>query len=279
MKPVAFAYACPAGIDEEVGLLGAVDGAKILAGGQTLGPLLNLRLAQPRLVIDITRIAELIRVEETRDAIVYGACITHAAFEDRRPPDAANGLLAEVARGIGYRAVRCRGTVGGSLAYADPAADWIAALAALDAEVLITGPRGRRRVRVTAFMRGAMAPDLDSAELIDGVSVPRVSARARYGYAKICRKVGEFPEAIGVVVHDPARDDVRLVSGATGGRPIVLSAPDVMPKAPPGLPAPQHFDMTCAMESLRREGLGDSRYELKIHAVALKRALEQATSR
>ena len=279
MKPAAFAYWCPASIEEAVRLLSDNAGAKILAGGQTLGPLLNLRLAQPRLVIDITRIAELIRVEETRDAIVYGACITHAAFEDRRLPDAANGLLAQVAAGIGYRAVRARGTMGGSLAHADPAADWIAALAALDADVLVTGAAGRRRVPVTAFMRGAMAPDLDGAELIDGISVPRLSGEARYGFAKICRKVGEFPEAIGVVVHDPARAYVRLVSGATAGRPIVLAPSDVARAADDGLPSAQHFDPDHAMASLRRAGLGDDRYELTIHAVALKRALEQAAAR
>ena len=278
MKPVRFAYARPARIDEAIRLLRENANAKILAGGQTLGPLLNLRLVQPDLVVDITRIAELTRVEETREAIVYGACITHAAFEDRRLPDAANGLLARVAAGIGYRAVRSRGTVGGSLAYADPAADWIAAFAALDAQVLIAGPAGRRRVPVSAFVRGAMASDLAAAELVDAVEVPRLSSGARCGFAKICRKSGEYAEAIGVVVHDPARDYLRFVAGATGGRPIVLGAADVVREPGAGLPPAKLFEMDRAKESLRRGGLGDDIFELNIHAAALRRALAQAAA-
>lgn len=278
MKPVAFAYARPAQVDEAVRLVAENPGARILAGGQTLGPLLNLRLVQPDLVVDITRIGELTRVEAMSDAIVYGACITHAAFEDRRLPDATDGLLAQVAAGIGYRAVRSRGTIGGSLAYADPAADWISALAALDAQVLVTGPAGRRRVPVTAFIRGALAADLDAAELVDGVSVPRLSAQARCGFAKICRKTGEFAEAIGVVVHDPARDYLRLVSGATGGRPIAVPASEVARNRRAGLPSSDQFDLDCVMACLRRGGLGEDRYELRVHAVALKRALAQAAA-
>jgi carbon-monoxide dehydrogenase medium subunit len=278
MKPVAFAYARPTQLDEAIRLIGEQHNAKILAGGQTLGPLLNLRLVQPDLVIDITRISELTRVEETREAITYGACITHAAFEDRRLADAANGFLSAVASGIGYRAVRSRGTVGGSLAYADPAADWITAFAALDAQVFVSGPAGRRRVAANVFMRGALAPDLAGGELVDGVEVPRLSGQARWGFAKICRKVGEFAEAIGAVVHDPARGYLRLVAGATGGRPIVLAAADVAHEPSEGLPAAKLFDMARAKESLRRAGLGDDAYELNIHAVALRRALEQAAA-
>ena len=97
---------------------------KILAGGQSLGPMLNLRLAQPDLLVDITRIPELKRVEETDDSLSIGACVTHADIEDGRVPDVTGGALRDVARGIAYRAVRNRGTIGGSLAHADPSADW-----------------------------------------------------------------------------------------------------------------------------------------------------------
>ena len=278
MKPVNFAYARPARIDEAVALLHDNASAKILAGGQTLGPLLNLRLVQPDLLIDVTRIPELTRVEETRDEIVYGACITHAAFEDRRLPDAANGLLAHVAAGIGYRAVRSRGTVGGSLAYSDPAADWVSAFAALDARVLVTGAAGRRRIGAAEFVRGPMAPDLDAGEMIDGIAVPLLSSGARWGFAKICRKAGEYAEAIGVVVYDPVRDYPRFVAGATGGRPIVLGASDVAQSTGDRLPTVDEFDSSRTKDSLRRAGLADDLYELNIHAVALRRALKQAAA-
>ena len=147
MKPVDFGYARPATIAEAVALLASNPDAKIIAGGQTLGPMLNLRLARPSLLVDVARIPELTRVDETADLVTLGAAITHAAIEDGRVPDFTNGYLARVAHGIAYRAVRNRGTVGGSLAHADPAADWLTAFVALDAEVVIAGPRGHARRR------------------------------------------------------------------------------------------------------------------------------------
>src|SRR5215210_5184325 len=98
-----------------------------IAGGQSLGPMLNLRLVQPDLLIDLTRIPELKQIEQTDDTIIVGACITHADIEDGRVPDVTGGALPAVARNIAYRAVRNRGTIGGSLTHAEPAADWLTA--------------------------------------------------------------------------------------------------------------------------------------------------------
>jgi carbon-monoxide dehydrogenase medium subunit len=278
MKPVAFGYERPKTIDEASRLLAAEPGAKVIAGGQTLGPMLNLRLAQPDLLVDVTRIAELARVDDDGDAIVLGACITHAAIEDRRVPDVTNGCLPAVARGIAYRAVRARGTVGGSLAHADPAADWLSCFAALGAEVLISGPGGRRRIGIREFVRGAMHTDLRPGEMVDGVRVPKLSKRSRTGFYKLCRKTGEFAEAIGMVVFDSERGHRRFVAGATGGAPIVID--DVAGLFRGGstadLPPPAAFDVPAAGERLKELGLGDDAYELRIHAVALKRALERA---
>ena len=125
MKPAAFDYVRPATLPEALALLAEVAEAKVLAGGQTLGPMLNLRLAQPPLLVDITRIAELAEVAEDGDGLWLGAIITHAAIEDGRVKDPTHGFLGKIAAGIGYRAVRTRGTIGGSLAHADPAADWL----------------------------------------------------------------------------------------------------------------------------------------------------------
>ena len=156
MKPVAFNYERPRTIAEAVRLLSGNPDAKILAGGQTLGPMLNLRLVQPALIVDVTRIPELTRVEEDGSAVILGACVTHASVEDKRITDPSNGFLAAVAHGIAYRAVRTRGTIGGSLAHADPAADWLSCLTALGAEVLLTGPHGQRRVSLRRFHAGRL---------------------------------------------------------------------------------------------------------------------------
>ena len=105
--------------------------------------------------------------------------------------------MARVAHGIGYRAVRTRGTIGGSLAHADPAADWLSCLSVLGAELVIARASGTRRVPVARFVRGALDTELDATELVTAVRVPRHSHRARFGYHKICRKEGEFADAIG----------------------------------------------------------------------------------
>jgi len=278
MKPVALGYERPTTIGEASRLLAAEPGAKVIAGGQTLGPMLNLRLAQPDLLVDITRIAELARVEDDGDAVVLGACVTHAAIEDRRVPDFTNGCLPAVARGIAYRAVRARGTVGGSLAHADPAADWLSCFAALGAEVFISGPEGRRRVVIQDFVRGAMHTDLRAGELVDGVRVPKLSKEARTGFYKLCRKTGEFAEAIGMVVFDSERSHRRFVAGATGGAPIIIDDMGGLFRRGEmaDLPKPDAFDVPAAEARLKALGLGGDAYELRIHAIALKRALEKA---
>lgn len=264
MKPVAFDYARPERIDEAVALLAANPEAKILAGGQTLGPMLNLRLAQPTLLIDITRIGELAAVTEVADAIMIGATVTHAAIEDGRIADPTGGFLARVAAGIAYRAVRSRGTIGGSLAHADPAADWLSCLSALGAEVLVRGAQGARSLALSGFMRGAMETELAHDELVLGIRVPKFSSRARFGYHKICRKTGEFAEAIGVVVDDPDRDLFRLVASTATGAPIVLEDKALS------------SDTAGLRHRLAEVGLGGDTYEMNVRVAALQRAMREA---
>lgn len=223
MKAARFDYARPEGLDETVALL-AGEGARAYAGGQSLGPMLNLRLARPTSLVDISRLSDLRAVEEGPDGVLYGAAITHAEFEDGAVADATGGVLASVARGIAYRAVRNRGTIGGSLAHADPAADWPTTLSALGARVHLVGPTGRREMGIEDFIRGAFETALAPGEIIAGVFLPRLSASARWGYRKSCRKLGEFAEAMCAVLADPARGVCRLAIGATEGKPIVLTA-------------------------------------------------------
>jgi carbon-monoxide dehydrogenase medium subunit len=221
MKPAAFGYVRPSTVAEALDALRSTPGARVLAGGQTLGPMLNLRLAQPPVLVDITRIPELAAVTEDEDAVTIGATVTHAAIEDGRIPDPTGGFLARVARGIGYRAVRTRGTIGGSLAHADPSADWLACLTALGAEVVIANGT-TFRMPLPSFVRGAMETELAPDDLLLGVRVPRFSREARFGFYKICRKAGEFADAIGVVVADRERGSVCVAAGATMPRPLVM---------------------------------------------------------
>jgi carbon-monoxide dehydrogenase medium subunit len=267
VKPSRFDYEVPRTLDAAITLLDGDPTAKLVAGGQTLGPMLNLRLVQPGLLIDITRIPDLTRVEETGDGVVYGACVTHAAIEDGRVPDPAGGALRRVARGIAYRAVRTRGTIGGSLAHADPAADWLSCLAALGAETIVFDGRARRTIPVATLMTGVFETAITGGEILDGVRVPRLSKQARFGYHKICRKTGEFAEAIGVVLIDPEHGVCRAVAGATESTPIVIE------NAAAFLPPDGSFDTLKA--ELGRRGLTDA-FSLQLHAVALQRAASEA---
>lgn len=271
MKPAAFDYVRPRDVGEAVRALAGNPGAKVLAGGQTLGPMLNLRLAQPALLVDITRIAELATVRNEQGGVTIGAIVTHAAIEDGLAPalsGAAGVFLRRVARGIAYRAVRTRGTVGGSVAHADPAADWISAFALLGCEVEIARPGGRRRMGIADFVRGAMEADLAADELVAGVRVPRFSAAARFGYHKICRKVGEFAEAIGAVAIDREAGMARAVAGASGGRPLAINLGEQAGAEPVSI-----GDME---RMLRAAGFSGDAYELKLAAVAVQRAHREA---
>jgi aerobic carbon-monoxide dehydrogenase medium subunit len=267
MKPVAFDYARPASVTEALQMLAGNREAKVLAGGQTLGPMLNLRLAQPALLVDITRIRELAAVGEDAEAVTIGATVTHAAIEDGRVPDPTGGFLAKVARGIAYRAIRTRGTIGGSLAHADPAADWLSCLAALGAEVVIAAPTGTRRLAVAGFVRGALETELAETELLAAVRIPRHSRAARFGFHKICRKVGEFADAIGVAAHDPDRQRTRLVASTAGGGPIIVEDVALDRARPP--------DVADLQVRLAQAGLTGDAYDLTLHATAVRRALQQ----
>ncbi len=268
MKPVDFELARPTTIAEALGLIAGSDGsAKLMAGGQTLGPMLNLRFVQPELIVDLSRIAELRRVEERSDGILLGACTPHAAIEDGRVRDVTGGMMPRVASRIAYRAVRTRGTIGGSIAHADPAADWLSCLSALGARISISGPGGRRETPLVGFVKGALETGLGSDEMIDGVMIPRLGPKARWGYHKICRKTGEFAEAIGAVVIDG--DACSIVAGATSGRPAVIEVPAAEVLARP----PGRQDVIAM---LRAAGLEGDEYEMSIHAAAVRRAIGEA---
>ena len=216
MKAVAFELARPAALADVAALL-ARPGASVLAGGQSLGPMLNLRLARPTMLVPISHLAVLREVSETVASVTIGACVTHAVIADGGVPDIGSNLLARVAEGIAYRAVRTRGTIGGSLCHADPAADWVTVLTALGAEVLTTEDR---TLAVRAFILGAFRTALRPGELLRAVRIAKLSPGARWGYVKACRKPGEFAHAMAAVLVD--RGIVRAVIGASGGGPIVL---------------------------------------------------------
>ncbi|MGB3273520.1 MAG: FAD binding domain-containing protein [Xanthobacteraceae bacterium] len=276
MKPVNFDYARPTDVGAVLALLDDQSRAvKLMAGSQSLGPMLNMRLVQPDLIVDLTGVTELRRVEETADDLVLGACITHADIEDRRVPDVTRGALPTVAGGIAYRAVRNRGTIGGSLTHADPSADWVSMMAAVGARVRLRGPSGERTLPIEQFIVGALEVDLAANEVLVSVAIPKLSSRARWGYYKLCRKPGEFAHAIGAFVTDPERGLCRVVIGATESRPyIVTDARHLLGDVAASGPA--HKVDTAAVDAfMAGQGMHDP-VDRQIHVTAFRRAIEQA---
>jgi aerobic carbon-monoxide dehydrogenase medium subunit len=224
MKAPAFDYVRPQSLDEAVFLLAKGAGeARVIAGGQSLLAFMNLRVAAPALLIDIARLPELGTASEDGDAVILGAGVTHSAIEDGRVPDPSRGLMPRAAASLAYRAIRTRGTIGGSLALADPAAEWPAALAALDAELTVRGPHGRRLLKSAEFATGIYETQLADDEIIAAVRIPKLSAGARWGYLKLCRKSGAFADALAVAVIDRARGHCRIVLGSANGAPLILA--------------------------------------------------------
>jgi len=276
MKPVAFDYERPATLMDAAGLLGRNSGfAKIMAGGQSLGPMLNLRLAQPDLLVDITSIPELTAVADRRDDVEIGACVTHADIEDGRIPDCAKGLLRHVAGRIAYRAVRNRGTIGGSIAHADPAADWISALALVDAQAVVWTPRGTRQVAVADLIVSSFTTVLQPDELIRSVRVPKYSAGTQWGFYKFSQKAGEFAHAIGGILHDPARGAFRAVIGAIETAPILVADATSLFGGGFGVDLAERLDRRAALQLLDGKNVKDE-YIRSLALVALKRAAKQA---
>jgi carbon-monoxide dehydrogenase medium subunit len=276
MKPTNFAFARAASLGEAAAILREANGgAKAVAGGQSLGPMLNLRLVQPTILVDITAIPELTRVEDDAGGVTVGACVTSADIEDDRVCLEELSVLRAVAGGVAYRAVRNRGTIGGSICHADPAGDWLPSLCALGAECIITDGSHVRRLPVEQFVTGAFEVALEPGELLQSIHIPRPSRAAQCGYYKVCRKAGEFALAIGAVVLDPDHGRFRAVIGATQGRPIVLDDARAIFNGIPQRGGAVRLDEAAAVELLRRAGPTTSASE-RLHLTALARAAAQA---
>jgi aerobic carbon-monoxide dehydrogenase medium subunit len=256
MKPAAVDYVRAESLGEAIAALAADPEARVIAGGQSLVAMMNLRVATPSKVVDISRLPELTGVTEDAEAVTFGACVTHAMIEDGRVPDPSRGLMPRAASTLAYRAIRNRGTLGGSLALADPAAEWPAVLAALDAEALVDGPQGRRNCKCAGFATGVFETVLAPGEIVTAVRVRKLPAATRWGYVKLCRKLGEFAHSLAVAILGAGHE--RVVVGAAGGPPLVLDAAS---------------DISSQLD---RAGRHFGEFERTLHQVAARRALAEA---
>jgi carbon-monoxide dehydrogenase medium subunit len=192
VKPPRFEYHRAGSVDEVVALLAEyADEAKVLAGGQSLVPLLSLRLARPAHLVDINRVADLATIENGT-GLTVGAMVRHRAIERSEVVRTVNPLLAQAVRFIGHGAIRNRGTIGGSIAHADPAAELPALLLALDGEVEARSARGIRTVAASALFEGFLTTSLQPDELLTAVRVPAWPVGSGWSFQEFSRRSGDF---------------------------------------------------------------------------------------
>ena len=242
MKAAAFDYVKAQSVAHGLASISETDtDCKIIAGSQSLGPMLNLRLARPAAVVDVSGLAELRQVSLDGNTIRIGAAVTHAEIEDGVFAPMVDHPWRKVAASIAYRSVRNRGTIGGSIAHADPAADWVLAASAMNAVIDTqssdntsrnisstttdsTTHTTSRNVNMSEFMLAAYTTALAANEIITSIRIPVMKPNARWGYFKFCRKVGEFAETSCAAYFDPDSRVANIVLGALDGAPKHLPA-------------------------------------------------------
>lgn len=223
MKPAPFAYRKAQTLDEAVALLGQHKDARLIAGGQSLIATLNMRLSSPSLLVDLNGIAGLDRIEVRDGMVEIGALTRHVQAERSDAIAQFAPLIARVMPHIAHAAIRNRGTIGGSIAFADPAAELPACLLALGGEVVATGPAGRRTIKADDFFKGLFETALGPQDVLTAVRVPAADANTRIGFDELARRHGDYA-IVGLAASARADGtrlaDVRLAFFGVGDTPL-----------------------------------------------------------
>jgi CO/xanthine dehydrogenase FAD-binding subunit len=228
MKLPPFEYACPATINEAIALLAARDGeAKALAGGQSLVPMMAFRVAQPTLLVDLRKLPGLSDIRIDADGVRIGAMVRWRDILDNSRLDAAHPLLKTAISNVAHYQIRNRGTVGGSLAHADPAAEMPCIAQTCDAEISVTGKAGTRTINAPDFFVGALTTALSSDEIITEVHLPAWPSTRRWGFQEFSRRCGDFALAGIALYYDLSRGkaaNAHVGVFGVGDRPQRLAA-------------------------------------------------------
>lgn len=273
MKPAAVDYVRPADLAEASAMLSRLgDGAMPVAGGQSLVPMMSLRLTAFETLVDISRLDALKRTVDEEDHVFLGAATTHAMIEDGTVPDPSHGLMARVASKIAYRAVRNLGTIGGSVALADPAADWPCCLLTLNADIVLAGSGGERNVAAEDFFLGPYDTARDAGEIIVGFRIPKLAPEARWGTCKVARKSGAFSDSLAIAVLSDGDGRIALTGTSSHAQ--------VLPEASLALASGSATDLR---EAARADiGVIDpdaDPYRVRCHLATITRAAAEAWSR
>lgn len=275
MKPPPFAYVRPTSLADAARELQSDDDATVLAGGQSLVPMLNLRIARPTTVVDISRIPGLQGIEMTPESVAIGALTTHSAIETYDWPTPLSALPAGTSH-IGYPAIRHRGTVGGSLAHADPAAELPSLMVALDATIDLHSAGGIRSVAAEEFFTGYYSTARNHDELLTAVNVP-LSPGLRTGFAEFSRRTGDFAIALAATATwtDGGSRRARVVVGGLDVRPrriasieeVLINGDDWREACTP--------EILAAFTEPSDDIHGSADYRLRLGAEMVRRAITQ----
>ena len=289
MKPPPFSYHDPRTVADTVGLLGRLENAKLLAGGQSLMPMLNFRFVQPDHIIDLNRVEGLSYIREAQDssgqaALEIGAMTRQRDLEFSDVVRARWPIMHEALLQVGHRQTRNRGTIGGSLCHLDPAAELVSLATGYDATVTVAGPNGERQIPFAEFPVAYMTPALEPTELLIGIRFPQWAPRHGYAFVEFSRRHGDFAiTSAAVLIETDAAGKITRASVTIGGMGTAPSRAREVEQAIVGqLPAGTLFRDAC--ESCRKlEAIDDvhapASYRQHLATVLSRRALEKAHAR
>jgi carbon-monoxide dehydrogenase medium subunit len=284
MKPPPFRYYDPQTLGEVVGLLGTLENAKLLAGGQSLMPMLNMRFVLPDHVIDLNRIDGLSYIRESGGALEIGAMTRQRDLEFSDLVARSCPLMHEAIRQVGHRQTRNRGTLGGSLCHLDPSAELVSVAAALDASVTVTGPAGERRIEFAEFPRGYMTPAVEPDEVLTGARFPLWPKGHGWAFVEFARRHGDFAiVSAAVLIDEDQNGKIRRASLTLGGLgPAPVRVREVEQALIGQTAAAELFRAVC--EACRKvEAMADvhapASYRQHLAAVLSRRALDAAHAR
>jgi carbon-monoxide dehydrogenase medium subunit len=286
MKLAPFAYYAPRTVTDAVALLSRLssDDGRIIAGGQSLLPMMAFRLARPRHLIDINLIADLSTLAIQDGALSIGATVRHSAFEEPIPGGGQLGrMLAEIAHNIAHAPIRSRGTFCGSVANADPASEWSLVTVATEGEIVAQSARGVRTIAARSFFTGVMTNRLEPDELVVRTQIKMLPDDTRFGFCEISRRAGDFAMAAAVVFY-------RIVNGRITEPTVAVGAVEPQPRRisdaegilDGNLPDGSLFDEAAAASSAIVEPMDDEHipgsYRRELVEAVVRRALERSLS-
>jgi len=284
MKPPRFDYHDPQTVPEVIALLGKLENARLLAGGQSLMPMLNMRLAAPDHIVDLNRVAELAYIREQGDALLIGAMTRQRDVEFDERVRARSPLMHEAVLQVGHRQTRNRGTIGGSLCHLDPSAELVAIAAAMDAIVTVQGPSGARDIPFAQFPAGLMTSALREGELVTSVRFPLWRKGHGYAFIEFSRRHGDFAivSAAALLEEDGAGKITRASLTLGGIAPAPVRARDAE-KTLAGARASAELFREAGEACRKLEAMEDvhvtAAYRRQLAAVLSRRALEKAHER